>query len=216
MSKKLPVIIIGSGGHASVLIEILQILNQTIIGVADPFKEIGTEVGDVTVIGGDDVITKYSKEKVLLVNGVGSIPGSTQRLDVSVRFRSLGYEFASVISPSAILSSNASVDEGVQIMPGVIVQPHVKIGLDSIINTGSIIEHDCIIGKSCHIAPGSIFSGGVILGDRVHVGTGATVVQNIKIGSGSVIGAGSLVLNDVNQNVKFIQKRVNLENFLER
>lgn len=193
-----PVIVLGSGGHAKVLIEILKILKINIVGITESDQtKMGTTIEGVPVLGPDAVVFSYSPDSVMLVNGLGTVKSTVHRKSIFDQFRSLGYSFKSVFHPSAIISSNTEIAEGVQIMAGAIIQPGVAIGANSIINTKSSIDHDCRIGSNVHVAPGVTVSGDVLIEDGVHVGTGSTIIQGIKICRDSVIGAGSVVIYNV-------------------
>jgi sugar O-acyltransferase (sialic acid O-acetyltransferase NeuD family) len=188
-------IIIGNGGHARVLIDILEMQGQTIIGYTAPVEEKNNY--GLTYIGTDEEVFSYDPHEVLLVNAIGSIAKTDQRTKIYQLFKSKGYSFSTVIHPKAIISSTAILSEGVQIMAGAVIQPFVKIGENAIINTAVTIDHDCFIGNHCHIAPGSVLSGGVKINEETHIGTGCTVIQNIHIGKRVLVGAGSLVLNHI-------------------
>lgn len=194
----IPVLIIGGGGHAKVLIEALRLRSMNVIGIidADPAK-VGIEVSGVRVVGEEDSISEYDPKTVRLVNAIGSIRQPKIRTAVFEKFKARGFTFSSVIHPSAVVAPDAVLGEGVQLMAGVVVQPGVTIGVDTIINTRAAIDHDCLIGDNVHIAPGVTLSGGVIVGNGAHIGAGATVIQGIRIGANSVIGAGSLVIDDI-------------------
>ena len=73
------VIILGGGGHASVLIEILRLIDSDIIGIVDPFLEKGIKVKDITVIGSDDAVLDYPNSEVVLVNALGPLPKKSTR-----------------------------------------------------------------------------------------------------------------------------------------
>lgn len=197
MSK--PVVLLGGGGHSSVLIEILLILNRNIVGITDPLLPKGSLSEDrIPIIGDDQAVLDYPPDTIQLVNGVGSLPRNLLRKDLFIKFESLGYEFSKVIHPSAIISSSASLAPGVQVMAGVIIQRGVKIGHNCIINTGASLDHDCIIEAHCHIAPGVTMCGGAVVGREVHVGTAATILELVTIGSESIIGAGAVVTKNLN------------------
>lgn len=195
-----PVILIGNGGHAAVLAEILIESGREIIGFTAPEKQQNRYC--IPYIGTDEAIKTYSSKKIELVLGLGSVTVSNIRMDIFNEFNQEGFTFTSVIHKSAIISPYANLGEGVQIMAGVILQSFAKIADNTIINTASSIDHDCFIGGHCHIAPGVTFSGGVNIGDSTHIGTGTTVIQNVRIGSHVLIGAGSLVLNDIRDHCK--------------
>jgi len=193
--SKLPIIVVGGGGHAKVLIETLLYQQREIIGIVDgDVSKIGTTVLGVPVIGGDEIVFKYSIKEICLINALGSVKDTKLRQYIYEKFKQRGYWFEQVIHKSAIIASDVQLDEGVQIMAGAIIQTGTSIGSNSIINTGAVIDHDCRIGNHVHIAPGSVLSGGVEIGTGTHIGTGSVIIQSITIGSNSTIGAGSVVI----------------------
>jgi sugar O-acyltransferase (sialic acid O-acetyltransferase NeuD family) len=201
MSK--PVLVIGAGGHAAVLIEVLLELNHTIIGLVAIDKPENKPVFfGIPYYSSDEDVLAFEKDKVLLANGIGSLPGSNLRLKVHQKFNQLGYDFITVISPRAIVSQYSTYSEGVQVMPGAIVNANTFIGVGTILNTGAIVEHDCYIGPHNHIAPGVTLSGNVSTGAYVHIGTGACVIQSIEIGDNTVVGAGAMVNKNLASNKK--------------
>ena len=202
-----PVIILGAGGHAKVLIETLRQSGREIIGITDPTKASGSEYLGVNVLGNDDSIFIFSTDEVLLVNGIGSFPRNNLRWELTARMEASGYKFAEVIHPSAVIASDVVLENGVQVFAGVIIQPGTHIGRSCIINTGVIIDHDCDINDECHLAPGVTLSGNVFVGEGTHIGTGTTVIQNINIGEGCIIAAGSTIYKDIANNTKYIKPR---------
>jgi len=200
------VLILGAGGHAKVITDTLISMRRSIVGILDPGKAIGETVLGIPVLGSDNKILEFPQDEIELANGIGALPGDTLRWELAKKFNGKGYRFATIIHPTAVISSNVKLAEGVQLMAGCIVQPDVVIGRDTIINTGSSIDHDCHIGGCCHIAPGVTLSGGVTLEDGVHVGTGACVVHQVTVGAGAVIGAGGTVHSDILCGEKYIKK----------
>ncbi|WP_345866578.1 acetyltransferase [Shewanella algae] len=188
-----PVIILGAGGHASVLAEILRQQQHDILAMVAPSSSGHGSLAGIPLWQDEGKILDIPPDQCVLVNGIGSLPDKDLRTQIFNRFKSLGYCFATVISPYAIISPHAKLSEGVQVMAGTILQPGVKVAANSIINTGTIIEHDTIVGMNCHLAPRSTLCGGVTLGDAVHIGAGAVIIQGIQIGHNSVIGSGASV-----------------------
>lgn len=198
-----PVIVIGSGGHARVLLDALLFGGRKILGMTESDEgRWGSTVWDVPVLGGDDIILSYGVNEIELVNGLGSIGSTEKRKRIFEDFASKGYRFAKVLHPSAILSPRASLEEGVQVLSGSIVNSGVRIGADSIVNTGASLDHDVRVGEHVHIAPGVTVCGGVTIGRETHIGAGANIIQGISIGCNAVIGAGSVVIRSMADNVK--------------
>jgi sugar O-acyltransferase (sialic acid O-acetyltransferase NeuD family) len=199
----LPVIVLGGGGHAKVLIDTLLGQGRKILGYVD-LDGAGKTVLGLSHLGNDEAILQYDPGSLRLVNGVGSIASTSVRKRLFEEFRRKGYHFESVIHPSAVIGSEVMLEEGVQIMARAVVQVGSKLGADSIINTGALIDHDCRIGAHAHVAPGAVLSGNVRIEDEVHVGAGAIVIQGLAVGSGSVIGAGAVVVRDVPAHVTLV------------
>lgn len=189
-----PLIILGAGGHAAVLADILRSQGKTILAVVSPQAPSGRPVFDgLAHWQADQQVLNYSPDRVELVNGLGSLPGNDTRIQLYEDFSDRGYVFASVIADSAIISPYAKLACSVQVMPRVVIQTGVEILENCIINTATVVEHDCRIGKHNHLAPGVILSGGVSTGQRTHIGTGAVVTQGIEIGDEVVIAAGAAI-----------------------
>ncbi len=204
-----PVIILGAGGHAKVIADILRITNRKILGFVTPDAKPQMEFFGSVILGDDSFIEKYSTDEINLVNGIGSLPDQDIRWVVAENLRNKGYRFQQVIHPNAVIARNVTLEEGIQIMAGVIIQPDVKIGTDSIINTGVIIDHDCVISDNCHLAPGVCCSGSVSVGKNVHIGTGANIIQGVNIGEKTVIAAGTTLYKDIPPG-SLVKERKNL------
>lgn len=201
MSK--PVLVLGAGGHAAVLVDMLRQLNHTIVGLVAGDKPADKPVfAGIPYYASDDAVLTFDKDSVLLANGIGSLPDRNTRFKVHKQFKQAGYRFITVVSPRAIVSDYSSLAEGVQVMPGAIVNVNSIVGEGTIVNSGAIIEHDCLIGNHNHIAPGAALSGDVSTGDYVHIGTGASVIQGIKIGHHVMVGAGATVTKNLDSNKK--------------
>jgi UDP-perosamine 4-acetyltransferase len=191
-------LLIGAGGHAKVVAAALIQCNVKILGFVDPQFHAGdTWYADLVCLGNDDQITAFPPSEVLLVNGLGSLPGQHPRRVIYRKYRELGYRFKTVIHPSAGVAEDVQLGDGVQIMAGALVQTGTRIGDNTIINTGAIVDHDCQVEDNVHIATGAALSGGVRIGSGVHVGTGASVIQGVTIGENAVIGAGAVVTRHV-------------------
>jgi UDP-perosamine 4-acetyltransferase len=199
----MPVIVLGAGGHAKVLINALQLCSVEILGITDPDpKLVGQDILGVPILGTDVELKNYSAEKIQLINGLGSVGLPIARCRLFDECKKLGFSLATVIHPSAVMANDVDLGEGTQIMAGVVLQPGVRLGDNVIINTSASVDHDCRIGNHAHIAPGATLSGDVHVGRGAHVGAGASVVQGVRVGDGSLVGAGSLVLKDIPDNVK--------------
>ena len=205
--KDKPIIIIGAGGHASVLLDILRLNGREIIGATDSnIKKGNFLLNNIMIIGDDSEILNYKSSDIEIVNGLGPSARGSKRKDLTNSFIKAGYKFPKVIHPSSVIASNAKIAEGTQIMAGAIIQSKVNIEFDSVINTGAIIDHDCHIMKHVHIAPGATLCGNVHVGDDVFIGANSVVIESIKLQEGAIIGAGVTVRKNVSKNELYVGK----------
>lgn len=200
LSVNKPIIVLGAGGHAAVLVDMLR--SQGVVPLALVAPTAGAPravLADIPLWHDEAKILAYRPNEVELVNGIGSLPGSPLRAELFARYRALGYHFARVVSTQAMVSDYVVLEEGVQVMAGAIIQAGTRIGANSIINSGAIVDHDCHLAGDNHVAPGAVLSGGVVTGERVHIGTGAAVIQGISIGAGAVVGAGATLTHSLGE-----------------
>lgn len=194
----LPLIVLGAGGHAKVLVDALVGAGRPVFGLADadPAKA-GSIVLGVPVMEGDKKVLAFPPDAVRLVNGIGSVRVSPLRRQLYERFKNRGYFFERVTHVSAIIAPDTVLGEGAQIMAGAILQTGCRTGENVIINTRAAVDHDCVIGNHAHISPGAVLCGNVRVGDSSHIGAGATVVQGVHIGRNCMIAAGAVVVRDI-------------------
>lgn len=194
---------LGAGGHAKVVIEILQLIgNYELVGLLDPIQELwDIEVLGVPVLGADDLLAElYDQGVRWAFIGLGTVGNSQSRVKLYERICQQGFRLVQAIHPQAIISPSVQMGDGPTVMAGSVINAKAVLGNDVIINTGAIVEHDCLLGDHVHIATGAQLAGGVKIGDCTHIGMGASIRQGITIGSGVVVGAGAVVVKDVASN----------------
>lgn len=192
--KKL--LIIGSGGHAKVVLDILKSDYKNkfeIVGLIsnDP---VGSKINDIKVVGNDSDLERYKNKADYTFVAIGD---NLKRYKISKKLKRLGFQLISIISKNSFISSSCIIDNNVVIMPGVVINTSSVINEGCIINTSSSIDHDCYIGSYSHVAPGVHLAGSVQLGEGVFLGVGVSIIPKIKIGSWSLVGAGSCVVKDI-------------------
>src|SRR5690606_24784903 len=158
----LPVVVIGAGGHARVLLDLLRCLGRRVLFMTDREPQsYGRRIGTVEVRGADELVYDLSPTSIRLINGVGSTAQPRARQEVYHRCTERGYQFDTLIHPSAVIASDVVLAAGVQVMAGVVIQSGTRIGENTLLNTNASIDHDCHIGAHVHIAPGVTLSGSV-------------------------------------------------------
>lgn len=191
------IVVIGGGGHAKILISILNKCGYSVFGYTDNLDR-GSVLG-VPYLGSDGILPNIiaRNARCNAVVGVGKVDSSATRKVLQEEIARLGFAFPPVCAPSAIIDESVDLGEGTAVLEGVVVNCGTVIGSACILNTSCTIEHDCNIGQNVHVAPGAIICGGTSIGSDCMIGAGATVTQSISICDGCLIGAGSIVTADI-------------------
>ncbi|MDC1510704.1 acetyltransferase [Gammaproteobacteria bacterium] len=201
-SNERPLVLFGAGGHASVIADIIRSQGKNICAVFSPIKpHLNSPLGDFPFYADDRLIERFDPSLVLIALGIGMRPFQDRRKLIALELLAKKYVFNNIISPSAIVSEQATLGDGVQIMPGAVINSGARIGDHSIINSNSVIEHDTVVGSHCHVAPGAIICGGVNIQDDVFVGAGSIVCESSIVGKGAVISAATLVKGNIAPNM---------------
>lgn len=191
-----PILLIGNGGHAKVIKDIIDSSNQYM------FK------GYL-----DDSILDYSEENGLIYDNLNNIIEYKDDFYFNISignnkireliFNKLGLsleKYPVLIHPTSIVGNNVDINFGTVIMANTVINADTKIGIHSIINTGAIVEHDNVISDYVHISPNSTLTGGVRVGIKSQIGASATVIPETSIGENSIVGAGATVVNNIGDN----------------
>lgn len=194
-----PLILIGCGGHARVVLDALRAMGRSCAGVAAPDCE--TFEG-VPGLGDDAAVFAGFPGGADAALGLGGTPGkgasgAQQRRRVYEAYVSAGFRFPPVIGRGAILSPAAELADGAQVMAGAVLQPGARIGPNALVNTGACVDHDSVLESHAMVAPGAVLCGGVTIGQEAYVGAGAVVLQGIRIGARAVVAAGATATVDV-------------------
>lgn len=197
MTVERRILILGAGGHAKVVIDIIETAELgAIVGILDDdSRKHGAQVLGYTVLGGRNALHELLAASPLY--GVAAIGDNRIRMDAAGWFVQSGGLLLMAVHPLACVARSARIGRGSVVMAGAVVNPDATIGNNVIINTGAVVEHDCVVGDGAHLAPTSALCGGVEIGEGALVGVGAKVLPEVKVGSWALVGAGSTVLGAV-------------------
>ncbi|MDX2158247.1 MAG: NeuD/PglB/VioB family sugar acetyltransferase [Hyphomicrobiaceae bacterium] len=199
-ASAIPVLILGAGGHAKVVIEILRgDARYRIVGCTAGSSPVDNVVG-VPIVGRDDDALpdalRHGVRHALVAIGSNSI-----RARLGDKLARLGFELVNAISPAAIVSPSARLGQGITVMPGAVLNAEVAISDLVIVNTRASVDHESSVGRAAHIAPGVTLCGNVRIGEEAFVGAGAVVIPGRSVGDRAVVAAGAVVTVDVHSNV---------------
>jgi sugar O-acyltransferase (sialic acid O-acetyltransferase NeuD family) len=190
-------VVIGGGGHAKVLLHILERLPAfEVLGYLDP-DDRGILLGHPR-LGGDEFLPKLARKHPSLAAaiGIGKVKAESRRLKLIADLLKAGLALPPIIAPSAVVARDVVIGDGSVIFDGAVVQPGCQLGKGVIVNSRAVVDHDCSLGADVHLAPGAVLSGGVVVGDSCFLGAGSVCKQGVKIAEGCTIGAGAAVVSD--------------------
>lgn len=198
MASHPPISLIGSGEHASVVADVIDLDGGWhLAGCWSPAPG-----PNLPWLGDDDALFRLldAGEPVPHLHlALAGAPGSglRRRLIELLEAQDRPLPWATLRHPSAVCSPRARLEPGCFLAARAVVNPGAVVQAHALVNTGVIVEHDVKVGKGAHLCPGSITGGGAVIGDWAVVGLGAIVRDHVTIGAGAVIGMGAVVTRDV-------------------
>lgn len=187
------VILVGGGGHALSLLEMLGDVS-IIAGYVDiePNNEM-----PIKYLGNDDfILNNFSPDKYEIHHAIvyNNDVNLTLRRKMIELYKQ--YDVHSFVAHTALVSQKSEVLSGCAIFERSVINRSF-IGSNTIVNTGVIIEHDCKVENNVFLAPGVIIGGGVVVKDNTFIGSGTVIRDGVTICSNVVIGMGSIVTQDI-------------------
>jgi sugar O-acyltransferase (sialic acid O-acetyltransferase NeuD family) len=190
MRLGLKLIVVGSGGHAKVVISSLLASGWGICAVYDDdSKKWDRTIMGIPITGPVEKLGE--PDRLPAVIAVGDV---VFRQQIAERFNR---DWVTVIHPRAYVDAAATIGAGTVVFAGAVIQPDVTIGAHAIINTSASVDHDCVIDDYAHIAPGAHLAANVHVHRGAFLGTGSQVIPGIAIGEFSIVGAGSTVIRNI-------------------
>ena len=192
---KQQLVIIGAGGHAKVIIELFEQMDEFQIVGCTSHVAISSDVLGYPVLGSDEILPELFRDGVKLA--FCAVGHNGRRQELCQRCLKIGFALPNAISFYAAVSPRASLGDGIAIMAQAAVNVDARIDRGAIINTGAGVDHDCRVGSFVHVGPGARVCGSVEVGEGTFLGAGSTVIDKISIGRWATVGAGSVVVKPV-------------------
>ncbi len=194
-------LVIGSGGFGRETVEAVRAINAAggswqILGYLDDDPELhGKVVDGVPVLGGVAEVSRYPGDLVVVCTGRPDNYLSRPRIVGALGLSPDRY--ATIIHPSASVSSSSKVGPGCVILAQTVLTASVNVGSHVAIMPHVTFTHDDTIGDFVTVASGACLGGGVRISAGAYIGSGALVREYRTIGSGALVGMGAVVAHDV-------------------
>lgn len=189
------IVIIGSGGHARVVLDICRVTGALVRGFLDHSFQLGQAINGFPVLGDDRLLQddNFVRSHTFII-GLGQ---QNLRRSISGLLDEAGAKLACLVHPSCIVAEDVAVGDGTVLIAGAIINTGTRIGRHCILNTACSVDHDCSLEDGCQIGPGARLAGSVRCEQNVFIGTGAILLPGISVGKGAIVGAGATVVRDV-------------------
>jgi len=193
------IVIIGSSGHAKVIIDIVEQEGRyKIAGLLDLNRKVGEQTLGYQILGRHEDLPQLVTTHALK-GAIVAIGDNFVRSKVAVRVKEAcpSLLFVSARHPKASIGRDASVGEGTVIMAGATANPCSSIGRFCILNTNSSLDHDSVMGDFSSLGPRAATGGNCRIGSYSAIAIGAVLIHGIHIGEHTVLGAGSTALRNI-------------------
>lgn len=194
-------VLIGSGGFARETAQAVHALNSAgaawrLLGYLDddPARH-GLRIDGTVVLGGRDLIEHLPDASFVVCTGRPADYVSRMRIAGDLGLPPERY--ATIVHPSAAVSSSSSIGHGSVLLAHVTLTAAVSVGAHVAVMPQVTLTHDVGVDDFATLASGVSLGGGVRIQTAAYLGAGSLVRENQTIGAFSLVGMGSVVTCDV-------------------
>ena len=137
--------------------------------------------------------TEYRPDQCSVIMAMGYDDLNQSRESMFSRLKEKGFLIETYIHPDARIYTQYPLGEGSVILPSSVIEPHVKLGQNTMVWCNATLAHHSDVRNHCWIASGVVISGKAVVCRNSFVGVNATVVNDVVVGEYNVIGGGALI-----------------------
>jgi sugar O-acyltransferase (sialic acid O-acetyltransferase NeuD family) len=169
----------------------------------DRYQVIGLAVDDEFVLQGSiqsldsialsQLKNTYAHQECAIIMAMGYNDINRSRESMFHRLKEMGYRIETYVHPDAKVYTQHPLGEGCVILPSAVIEPHVRLGANSMVWANTTLAHHSWVAENCWIASGAVISGQAEVGRNTFIGVNATIVNKVVVAEYSIIGAGALI-----------------------
>lgn len=189
------IILAGNAITADILIGYLeQDARYQIVGltVDDEFAHLGGHP-EFDTIALSKLARKFDSREHSVIMAMGYNDINRTRESMFYRLKDMGYLIESYIHPDARVYTQYSLGEGSIVLPSTVIEPHVKVGRNTMVWANVTLGHHSSIGDHCWIASDTVIAGQATVKQNTFVGVNATIVNEVVVEEYCIIGAAALI-----------------------
>lgn len=190
---------LGGGGYAKEMAGVIFRLNDyELVGFLDDNDKIPELLGKPYL--GKIFPVPENLETKSVVLGIGHVGRTVVREKIIDAYEKAGYNFETIIAPTAVIASMTNIGKGVCVADGAVIAPATKVGDYAIINSMVFLGHDSTVGRNTHLCPGTMIAGNVKIGNYCLFGIGSASINGITVGDNCIVSAGLTVYKNLKDN----------------
>ncbi|WP_026789540.1 acetyltransferase [Pleomorphomonas oryzae] len=163
--------------------------------VDDEFVTKGSIEGYRTV-GLSEVVRAFAPDTHRVIMAMGYNNLNRTRETLFERLKAAGYGIETYIHPDARIYTNQALGEGSVVLPGAVIEPHARVGANTMVWSNVTLAHHSSVGDHCWVAAGTAVSGQAKVLRNTFLGVSCTVVNAVTVEEYNVIGASALISRD--------------------
>jgi sugar O-acyltransferase (sialic acid O-acetyltransferase NeuD family) len=194
-------VVVGSGGFGRETAEAVRALAAAgipwrLLGFIDDDPARAGEVIDGTpVLGGREELKRLPDARLVVCTGRPDNYVSRLRIVSELGFPPERY--ATIVHPSAALSSSSSVGPGTVLLACTVLTAAVRVGAHVAVMPHVTLTHDDIIEDFATLASRSALGGGARISRCAYIGAGAIIGEQRVVGELALVGMGAVVTKNV-------------------
>jgi len=154
----------------------------------------------IPVIKFETIEYDYPPNRYDVLIAIGALNMNDVRKKKFLQCKSKGYNIASYVHSTSIISADVVIGEGNIILEKCLIQPFVKIGDGNLFWNDTSIVHNDEIGNYNTISVGVSLSGFVKIKENCYIGNSAMIHEKIIIDDYTLIGAGAYVKSNTDKH----------------
>jgi len=136
---------------------------------------------------------RYKSQDCSVIMAMGYNDINRSRESMFHRLKEMGYSLETFVHPDAKVYTQHPLGEGCVILPSAVLEPHVRLGANSMVWANVTLAHHSSVAENCWVASGAVISGQAQVERNAFIGVNATIVNKVVIGEYCIIGAGALI-----------------------
>lgn len=194
-------LLIGIGGFGRETADAVRAVNSNVptwdlLGFLDDDRgRHGTVVSGLPVLGPIEMV--HERPDVLVAICTGRPDNYVSRRMIAQRLALGSERYATIIHPTAAISSSSRVGPGSVLLAHVDLTADVVIGRHVAVMPQVVLTHDCQVDDWATLAAGVRVGGSCHIAEEAYIGSGVCLREGTTVGRRALVGMAAVVLEDV-------------------